>query len=212
MRIKICGLSHPHNIRSLIPLAPDYMGFIFYKHSPRDVSAFYKELPLDEIPIGISKVAVCVDMPMAECVDLVVDGGFEAVQLHGNESPAYCQKLKEVAKVIKSFSVADSLPGGLKDYADVCDFFLFDASGPLKGGNGNAFNHSLLKAYRETLPFFLAGGLGPTHSCFFNEPALPFLHALDLNSGFESTPGIKDVNRISEFLKNKKIYESFSRQ
>lgn len=204
MRIKICGLSHPDNIRSLIPLAPDYMGFIFYKHSPRDVSAFFKELPFDEIPEEISKVAVCVDMPMDECVDLVFDGGFDAVQLHGNEFPDYCQKLKEVAKVIKSFSVTDKLPEGLKEYADACDYFLFDASGPLKGGNGKAFNHSLLEAYQETLPFFLAGGIGPSHTSFFNEAALPFLHALDLNSGFESSPGVKDVNRISEFLKNNK--------
>jgi phosphoribosylanthranilate isomerase len=212
MRIKICGLSHPHNIRSLIPLAPDYMGFIFYKYSPRDVSAFYKELPLCEIPSGISKVAVCVDMPLAECVDLMTNGSFDVVQLHGNESPDYCQKLKEVAKVTKSFAVADSLPGGLKDYADVCDFFLFDASGPLKGGNGSVFNHSLLETYQGPLPYFLAGGLGLSHTSFFKEPTLPFLHALDLNSGFESSPGIKDVNRICEFMKNKKSYESNSRQ
>ncbi len=136
----------------------------------------------------------------------------DAVQLHGNESPSQCAdiQVKDV-EVIKAFSVDDSFDfAALDAYQESCNLLLFDAKGENYGGNGIRFNWELLKQYQGKLPFLLSGGIRLQdikeimviqHSKFLG---------IDVNSGFEISPGVKDINEIEKMLKKVKSHEQVS--
>ncbi len=187
-------------------LEPDYMGFIFYEKSPRDVSGKIDELPLNVLPVFIKKVAVFVNKPLEEAENIIRKYGFDRIQLHGDESPEYCKKMQEIVPVIKAFGIADKLPGEVTSYENSCDYFLFDTKGKNAGGTGTTFDHNILKDYTMAKPFFLAGGIGPEHAqddAFRKVITHPSLHALDINSRFETSPGVKDVDLIEKFILEK---------
>ncbi len=182
-------------------LQPDYLGFIFYPPSPRDVTHKIKDLPLDGLPINIRKVAVLLDQPVEDALSITEKYGFDLVQLHGKETPDYCKALRSHIPVIKTFAIKDQLPENLSDYEGCCDYFLFDTRGPQPGGTGISFDHHVLEAYEGKTPFFLSGGIGPE----FPEQPQPFQHsmltAIDVNSRFETSPGLKDVTSLANFIK-----------
>ena len=181
-------------------LKPDFMGFIFYPPSPRHVGEKIADLPLNLLSDNIEKVAVLVNEPLESARELISRYHFNLVQLHGDESPEYCQELRKNARVIKTFPVMNQLPSGLNDYMECCDFFLFDTKSDKRGGTGKSFNHSILKDYNLKKPFFLGGGIGPDF--YKPEQAFqhPLLYALDINSRFETRPGIKDTALIKAFI------------
>ncbi len=181
-------------------LNPDFMGFIFYPPSPRDVSEKIGSLPIQKLPHTIKKVAVLVNMPLADALNIIELHGFDVVQLHGQETPEYCMKLKEKVQVIKAFSVKDQLPDNLEDYAAVCDFFLFDTKADKPGGTGIRFNHDIMEEYNMNVPFFLGGGIGPEYFEEQNQLNHPGLFAWDINSRFESSPGIKNIDLLIKAL------------
>lgn len=207
-RIKVCGITRKENIRQVAALQPDYMGFIFHGPSPRDVSELIDDLPLSEIPDSIKKVAVMVNKPLEKALSIVQRYAFDTVQLHGEESPEYCRKMGRKVKVIKAFGVDENLPGNFQEYLDCVDYFLFDTLSKKRGGTGIAFNHLLLKDYTFDKPYFLAGGIAPgfkldeliAHLAPTREgnKNLPF--ALDINSRFETGPGIKDLELVRQFM------------
>ncbi|HHV03656.1 MAG: phosphoribosylanthranilate isomerase [Bacteroidales bacterium] len=202
MRIKVCGLTSNPNIREVSALKPDYMGFICCKSSPRDVSNSIDILNFDLLSEGTKKVAVFVNED-AEIIKRIVDKySFDYVQLHGDESPEFCFQLKAIAGIVKAFRIGDQLPENLNEYKDCCDFFLFDSAGKHYGGNGFAFNHSVLDGYAGQTPFFLSGGIAPTDFGYLNSIINPLYHGVDINSQFETTPGIKDVTKIRNFINN----------
>ncbi len=182
-------------------LQPDYIGFIFYPPSPRDVTRKIKGLSLDGLPINIGKVAVLLDQPVEDAFSITEKYGFDLVQLHGKESPDYCKALKNHIPVIKTFAIKDQLPENLSDYESCCDYFLFDTKAQQPGGTGMSFDHHVLKAYKGKTPFFLSGGIGPE----FPDQPHPFQHpmlaAIDVNSRFETSPGVKDVAALAGFIK-----------
>jgi len=198
--IKICGITQQQNMLEVASLRPSYLGFIFYASSPRDVSEKIDRLRVNELSASIKKVAVVVNKPFDEVTGLVEKHGFDLVQLHGKETPQYCQEMRKIVKVIKTFPVYDELPAGLDDYTGVCDYFLFDTKTDRPGGSGKSFGHDLLNGYKGPAPFFLSGGLGPDFD--LNSPVMkhPMLHALDINSRFESKPGIKNFALIEQFI------------
>ncbi|MFW5706950.1 MAG: phosphoribosylanthranilate isomerase [Bacteroidota bacterium] len=196
--IKVCGITDPVNMAGVAALAPDFMGFIFYTASPRDVTEKINNLPLDALPASIRKVAVMVNKPLDEAIELTIRFGFDMVQLHGNESPGYCRKIRKYAKVVKAFSVDRSLPVQMNKYSGSCDYFLFDTKGIQPGGNGVPFDHAILKEYRGTTPYFLSGGIDPEFT--IAPGTYPGLFALDINSRFEISPGIKDTLLLEKFL------------
>ncbi len=198
--IKICGITRQKNMQDTATLQPAYLGFIFYTASPRDVSEKIKTLLLRKLPSTIKKVAVVVDKPMADVVELIDIHKFDLIQLHGNETPEYCAQLQKRAKVIKAFRVWDELPQGLNQYAHVCDFFLFDTKTDRPGGSGKSFHHDLLNEYNGAVPFFLSGGIGPDFDLSSPVMKHPMLHALDINSRFELQPGIKNIALIEQFI------------
>lgn len=211
LKLKVCGMKHPVNIREVAELVPDYMGFIFYEKTPRFFDA---EIP--EIPEGIKKTGVFVNADIAFILEKLEKHQLQAVQLHGAESAEFCKRLKEQTleneiELIKVFSVKDDFDfDKLKEYEGLVDFFLFDTKGKNKGGNGVSFNWEILKEYPSITPFFLSGGIGLEEaeeikelSDFFRKKGKEKLfYAVDVNSRFEDEPGLKDVEELKEF-KNK---------
>lgn len=201
MLIKVCGNTQQVNIEQVAMLKPNLMGFIVHPSSPRDVSKGISSLRLNKIPNYISKVLVTVNLPIEQIKEMVQHYGFDSVQLHGSETPSYCNKAKEFARVIKAFKVWDTLPvNQLKDYEGKTDLFLFDTDGKMAGGNGYKFKHSILEQYPLKTPYLLAGGISPDDAEYFKSLKLPECIGIDLNSRFEIEPGVKDINILNNFL------------
>ena len=173
------------------------MGFIFWEPSKR----YCKTVPTD-IPKHIKKVGVFVDETTKQIKEKVKLFGLDAVQLHGDESPRQCAALLNLCKVIKAFRIGPDFDfKTLTPYQDHCTYFLFDTQGPLPGGNGTAFDWKLLAGYTLDTPFFLSGGIGLGHVeaiAEIRKRNLP-IHALDINSQFESKPGVKKIEKIEKF-------------
>jgi len=197
MKLKVCGMQETENIAALASLQPDYMGFIFWEPSKR----YCTTVPTD-IPKHIKKVGVFVDETTKQIKEKVKLFGLDAVQLHGVESPRQCAALLNLCKVIKAFRIGPDFDfKTLTPYQDHCTYFLFDTQGPLPGGNGTAFDWKLLAGYNLDTPFFLSGGIGLGHVEAIAEIRrrnLP-IHALDINSQFESKPGVKKIEKIEKF-------------
>ena len=200
MRLKVCGMRELENISALSELDPNYIGFIFWSESSRFVD---KKTPsLDK---KIIKTGVFVDATFDYILTKIKDHQLDAVQLHGQESYSYCKVIKDYGlKVIKSFSIKNTFDfNTLKDYENSCDYYLFDTKGKLPGGNGFTFDWKILNKYPSQKPFFLSGGIGVDN---LNEikklvkTKLP-IHAIDVNSKFETAPGNKNIELLKKFKK-----------
>ena len=196
MKWKVCGMREANNISEVAVLQPDYMGFIMWAGSKRHCSK------PQNVPAGIRKVGVFVDAAVGEIEDAIENHKLGAVQLHGNESPVLCRELQGKAQVIKAFGVGEAFDfDTLLDYLPYCDFFLFDTKGPMPGGNGTTFDWSILEKYPFDLPFFISGGIGLAEIDKINElrkTDLP-VHAIDINSKFETAPALKDAAQLKKF-------------
>ncbi len=197
IHLKVCGMRDPGNIAALIALDPDFIGFIFHELSPR-----YCQRPLETtIPKSIGKTGVFFNKQEDYILQKSEYFQLDYIQLHGLESPEFCQKIRQsAAPVIKAFSINDNFDfNRLEAYASSCDFFLFDASGPKAGGNGITFNWELLKKYHGTTPFLLSGGIDENMAVIIKQINHPAFYGVDINSRFEIRPAIKDINKIKHF-------------
>jgi len=201
-KIKICGMKYTENIQEIAALQPDYLGFIFYDKSPRFVQ--------NEIPIlekSIAKVGVFVNATLPEIEAKARQHSLEFIQLHGDESPDFCDSVQQLKlKVIKSFNIDNQFNFKiLNEYKNYCDSFLFDTKGQQYGGNGTAFDWQLLDQYHVSKPYFLSGGIGPENlvdlQIFLQTESARHCVALDLNSRFETQPGQKNPETLKTFLK-----------
>jgi phosphoribosylanthranilate isomerase len=203
VRIKICGMKYPGNIIEIGSLLPDYMGFIFWEKSAR-----YFDGIMPDLPKSIQKVGVFVNATSEEILGKIHEHDLQAVQLHGQESVAFCLDLKNKIdrsiEIIKVFSVNDDFDFSvLEPFEKACDYFLFDTKGKLPGGNGIAFDWKVLKNYPSAKPFFLSGGIGLEEIEALNDimkTNLP-IHAIDVNSKFEIEPGLKNIQLCRDALK-----------
>jgi len=199
LRIKVCGMKFTQNRQEVEKLDIDFMGYIFYAPSKRFVGVnpepglFNSEKP---------KVGVFVDENAFEILGLAKNLGFEYVQLHGNENPKTCQMLKNQGlKIIKAFNVDEKFNfKTTQQYEKVSQFFLFDTKTKLHGGSGEKFNWAILDNYTGHTPFFLSGGIGPDDAKTIKEINHPKLTGVDLNSGFELEPGIKNIEKLRKFI------------
>ncbi|MFT6319546.1 MAG: phosphoribosylanthranilate isomerase [Granulosicoccus sp.] len=200
MKIKVCGMRNPDNLQELLDLPIDYVGLIFYKKSKRFVE---KELPKIDFQ-GKEKVGVFVNESLEYIVGKSQQYDFITVQLHGSESPDFCEKLKEKNfKIIKAFSVDGEFDfSKTKKYEPFCDYFLFDTKGKLPGGNGYTFDWKVLENYQGETPFFLSGGIDSRHNNILKKLNIKQLHAIDLNSGFEIEPALKDILLLKKFIED----------
>jgi phosphoribosylanthranilate isomerase len=188
------------NIAAVASLRPQYLGFIFYPKSPRFVGKNFV-IPADLSP-SIKRVGVFVNESNAVVIAKSKSLKLDFVQLHGNESSAQCDELKETSLgVIKVFSIDDDFNfESTKPYREVVDYFLFDTKGKYYGGNAKTFNWNILERYNQEVPFFLSGGLSPDNVNTLGDIQKMNLHALDLNSGVEISPGLKDMNKIKTIM------------
>ena len=202
MIIKVCGMREAENIREVEALGIDMMGFIFWPKSKRYVS----QRP-DYLPKRVKRVGVFVDEDPGLVKRIAHDYGLDYIQLHGSESPAYIFQLRGL-HVIKAFNIStaeDLLQ--TQPYEGLVDYFLFDTKGKSVGGNGKKFDWSVLEAYNGSTPFLLSGGIGPDDApalrTFFSAgsgSATAKCIGIDLNSRFETAPGLKDIDALRRFL------------
>ena len=205
IRVKICGLKTPESIAAAAGAGAAYVGFNFFPKSPRSVSAEEaRDLAL-EVPPGIAKVGLLVDPDDAELSAILDRVPLDIVQLHGKETPERVREIRAAhgLPVMKAIGIAVAEDvAKIDEYAKVADLLLIDAKppkdGPLPGGNGVAFDWRLIANRRWPVPWMLAGGLTPEN--VGEAIALTGARQVDVSSGVESAPGVKDAALIRAFL------------
>lgn len=201
--IKVCGMRDADNIRAVEALRDEFpidmMGFIFWPHSSRYVT----ERPA-YLPKKVKRVGVFVDETIENVLRITKEYSLDYIQLHGHESPDYIRALSVDASspsIIKAFNIATT--EDLKQtepYEGLVDFFLFDTKGPSVGGNGQHFDWEVLSDYNGDTPFLLSGGIGPDDVEALSSLTSKKCIGIDINSRFELSPALKDVEAIRRFL------------
>ena len=200
-------MTRPEQVMQLDEMGVEFAGFIFYPKSPRYVFSHMRKEQLKKLKgQHINKVGVFVNTPAEEVLQMVDECGLYLVQLHGDESPRYCEKISNYVTVVKAFRMRDgeNILWRAKDYQDVCDMFLFDTEGAGYGGTGKKFNWNILKGENVRKPFFLSGGIQPEDDDllkeFAKESVAKDLFAIDINSKFEVAPGLKNMEKVKAFV------------
>lgn len=210
LKIKVCGMKYLDNLKEVASLRPDYLGFIFFPKSPRNVDELIGEEVIAATQ-GITRVGVFVNADYDFITQKITEFGLGLLQLHGDEPVELCKQLKEDGhSIMKVFGVGESFDfSRLEPYKTYVDFFLFDTKGKDYGGNGVTFNWELLKEYDNEKPIFLSGGLGPKNIDAVKELSGISIHALDINSKFEDKPGVKNIDLLKEadFDKTRKLFK-----
>ena len=205
INIKVCGVTQLKQLQQLEALNVDYAGLIFYKDSPRFMGDKLSGKEIKDADFDLKKVGVFVNPSYSELLDAIDDYGLDIVQLHGNETPEMCQDLSESVEVIKAFRIEDAsadIDKMVEPYDAVCDYYLFDTA-RLKesfGGTGKQFDWSILNKAKIEKPFFLSGGIGPDDAAKIKAFKHPDFFAIDVNSKFETEPGVKDMAALLKFL------------
>jgi len=192
----------PENIRAVAGLMPDIIGFIFYRGSARFAGEQLKPEHLSDLPVQIRKAGVFVNASNDEILRIAEKFGLDLVQLHGNESPDQCAKLKESElKVIKALNIGDMADlQACSDFAGCTDYLLLDTKSDKHGGSGKKFDWSLLGHYPVSHPYLLSGGIDPDDAAAVSTLTEPGFAGVDLNSRFETEPGMKDVAKLKIFI------------
>ncbi|HEX6846596.1 MAG TPA: phosphoribosylanthranilate isomerase [Chitinophagaceae bacterium] len=205
MNIKVCGITQFKQLQQLEALNVDYAGLIFYKDSPRYMGDKIPGKQVKDADFDLKKVGVFVNPGYSELLDAIDEYGLDIVQLHGNETPEMCEELSAEVEVIKAFRIEDgavNVDKLVEPYDAVCDYYLFDTAGLKEsfGGTGQQFDWSILKNAKIEKPFFLSGGIGPDDAEKVKAFAHPDFFAIDVNSKFELSPGLKDMAVLLKFL------------
>ena len=198
-------MTQPEQVDELAAIGVTFAGFIFYARSPRYV---FRHLTISQLKNekNINKVGVFVNTPIDEVLHMVDDCRLHMVQLHGDETPKYCEKLADYVSVVKAFRLSenDNIEYMTRPFMEVCDMFMFDTMGAGYGGTGKKFDWNVLKDRPIGKPFFLSGGIQDDDvddlQAFSKEPVANALFAIDINSRFEISPGIKDMTKIKKFV------------
>lgn len=203
MNIKVCGITEMKQLQQLDGLDIDFAGLIFYKESPRYIGDKIPKKELKKADFDLKKVGVFVNPEMIDVLDAIDEYGLEVVQLHGDESPEMCEDLGSEVEVIKAFRVkdGDNIDKMVADYDAVCDYYLFDTAGLKEsfGGTGQQFDWSLLSKAKIEKPFFLSGGISVEDAAKVKAFKHPDLFGVDINSKFETAPGVKDMKLVLQF-------------
>ena len=206
--VKVCGMRDADNIREVEALGIDYMGFIFWPKSSRYVS----EMPT-YLPTKCKRVGVFVDASIGDVMTIAEQYQLDLIQLHGQESSSYITQLRphlsllnSKISIIKALNIATTADlANAKQYEGIVDYLLFDTKGKSVGGNGEKFDWSVLSAYTGNTPFLLSGGIGPDDAERVKAFNHPKCIGIDLNSKFELSPALKDINKLQEFIKELSI-------
>ena len=202
LKIKVCGMKFPDNMRDVAELDIHIQGYIFYAPSKRDVGHLEEENKKLLFQTNKEKAGVFVNKRNDFIQTIAHKYKLDYIQLHGDESPDECKELKKNgAKIIKAFRLNTSFDfNQLSAYEGIVDFFLFDTKAELVGGTGKKFDWSILDDYTLNIPFFLSGGIGPNDASRIQSMDHKMLYGIDLNSGFEDSPGIKNIEKLRIFI------------
>lgn len=204
LKLKICGLRDPENIKQVALLNPNMVGFVFYEGSSRNITE--DVLPI-EIPSSIEKVGVFVNSEISYIDSMVKKFHLNSVQLYHEDLKPF-RKLRIKVKLIKALSIEkENDIYKTRSYAQDCDLFLFDTKGKNSGGNGIKFDWQILRTYEGRTPFLLSGGITPGDAELINLLKHENMIGIDINSKFETAPGIKNIEVIKQF--RKELYENF---
>ena len=204
MQYKVCGITNIEQGEAISSLGVHFIGFIFYPSSKRYALT---SLSLEDIaafkPANAQKVGVFVNETIEKVIEIATKAGLDMIQLHGDEDASYCATIQAAFPVIKVFRVSKNVP----DFAlfeNVASYYLFDTDSALYGGTGQHFNWEIIKKTSFNKPFFLSGGIGinDVQGIQVLKAAIAGkdLVALDLNSKFETSPGIKNIELIKTFI------------
>jgi len=203
-RVKICGLRDTAGLRAAVDAGASYVGLVFFEKSPRNVSVSDAATLAQSAPVGLAKVALVVNADDAFLDAMTAQVPLDMLQLHGKETPARVQDIRARygLPVMKAVGVGEASDlAALDDYAQVSDQLLVDAKPPqnadLPGGNGLSFDWRLIAGRRWPVPWMLAGGLTPDNVA--EAINLTGARQVDVSSGVESAPGVKDAARIAAF-------------
>lgn len=201
MKLKVCGLKYENNIHELIELPIDYMGFIFYKKSPRYIEHNLSYDFMKSVPKHIKKVGVFVNETTTTILNDITRFDLDIIQLHGKETVEQCLELRSHIKIIKAFQINEHFDFTvLENYVPAVDYFLFDSPTPNYGGSGLTFEWKILEKYTYNVPFFLSGGISEAYIEEIQNLKIPQLIAVDINSKFETEPGLKNTHQIKQFI------------
>lgn len=207
MRIKVCGMTQVQQVYQLEEMGVAFAGFIFYPKSPRYVVGKINPEDMAKSKLRINKVGVFVNADYDSVMNAVEDYGLYMVQLHGDESPRLCERLSEQVPVIKVFRIkeGDHIDWKVREYGNVCDLYLFDTDWASFGGSGKKFDWTILEGAAINKPFMLSGGIGLDDTEQIQQFAAGIhkndLFAIDVNSRFETSPGIKNMKLVQQFIK-----------
>jgi len=202
VKIKICGITNEKDALWAVNMGADYIGFNFYKNSPRKVSLKLAAQIIAKLPSFTQSVGVFVNEEIKIVKRIAEKGGLSLVQLHGEEAPEYCRELKAQSprlRIIKAFKMKNK--GNLEEIQNYdVDYYLLDSYVPgIEGGTGEIFNWDLaVEAKQFGKPIFLAGGLTAENVILAIEKVSPY--AVDVASGVERTPRRKDYQLMREFI------------
>ena len=202
LKIKVCGICNPMNLREIAEAGPDFMGFIFYPDSKRYPGEDKIKGLIDLVPNSIIKTGVFVNEKPDTILKYARDLMLDAIQLHGSESPDYCEKIKaENLVTIKAFGISEKFDfKRLIPYMDACDYFLFDTKIQGFGGSGKKFNWTRIDDYQSYKNFFLSGGIAYEDIEALRSIKHEAFYGIDINSRFEFSPGIKNAEMIKSFI------------
>lgn len=202
-RIKMCGMTREKDVEIGVSLGLDALGFIFYEKSPRNVFPDFVRAVISKVPPFVDCVGVFVDRDREEVEEIVEYCSLSHAQLHGKENPKYCERLERFASpchVIKAFRVSSESTGELfTPYDDLVHGYLLDTyEKGNAGGTGKSFDWTIIERLELQRPLILAGGLTPANVEEAIDAVAPF--GVDVNSGVELEPGIKDHNKVRSFV------------
>nr|WP_321512765.1 phosphoribosylanthranilate isomerase [uncultured Pseudodesulfovibrio sp.] len=197
--VKVCGMTRMEDVELCVDLGVDLLGFIFHPKSPRQADPDF----VASVKTGkVAKVGVFVDQTADEIIEIMDRCGLHAAQLHGGQDMNACWKIgpDRVIRVFwpNTYASPSALLHDLDYYSEVCGHFLLDAGSKGQGGTGTTIDFAMLQHIEIQTPWFLAGGLGPHN---LKEALAVNPSGLDINSGVEREPGIKDASKLREVFK-----------
>jgi phosphoribosylanthranilate isomerase len=209
MRVKVCGVTKEEQLIQLHEAGVSFAGFNFYPKSPRYV---IRHMTTSQIrrENKLNKIGVFVNASVEEVLRTVDDCRLHMVQLHGDESPKFCEKIADYISVVKAFrfSETDNIGWRLQEYAAYCDMFMIDTEGAGYGGTGKKINLEKMEGVLAGKPYFLGGMLEPGDeellNSFSDKPEAKDLFAVDVNTKFEVVTGVKNMGLIKNFIQKLK--------
>lgn len=205
MNIKVCGISSMKQLQQLDGLDIDFAGLHFYRHSPCFMAEKISKKELANTDLDIKKVGVFVNAEYDEIMQAAADYGLDIIQLHGDETPHLCEQVSNELETIKTFRIDHKsetlIDYILKEYDEVCDYYLFDTgvSGKTSHDNWRQIAESSIEK-----PFFISGGIGPDDAKAVKSFKHPDYFGVDINGLFDKEPGLKDMGLILKFINSLK--------